>query len=131
MDYLIDTHAVIWFIANDPKLPHVVKTESENIDNKCFVSIASFWEIGIKFSLGRLELGSDLETIFELISKSGFEVLPVTQNHILASSRLEFHHNDPFDRLLIAQSIIENLQFISKDSAFKRYNIPLFWEGLG
>lgn len=130
MDYLIDTHVIIWFITNDPKLPPLVKSEIEDIENKCFASIASFWEIGIKFSLGRLELGSDLETIFELISKSGFEVLPITQNHILVSSKLEFHHNDPFDRLMIAQSINENLNLISKDRAFKSYNISLFWEEL-
>jgi len=125
MDYLLDTHIVIWFITNDSKLTEIAKSEIENADNKCFVSIASFWEIGIKFSLGRLELGTDLETIFELINKSGLEVLPVSQNHILASSKLEFHHNDPFDRLLIAQSITENLLLISNDKAFKRYNISI------
>jgi len=125
MDYLLDTHIVIWFITNDPKLHDVAKSEIENTENKCFVSIASFWEIGIKYSLGRLELGSNLETIFDLISKSGLEVLPVTQNHILTSSKLEFHHNDPFDRLMIAQAISEKLKLISKDDAFKKYKVPI------
>jgi PIN domain nuclease of toxin-antitoxin system len=128
MDYLLDTHVVIWFITNDSKLPLFIKSEIENLENKCYVSIASFWEIGIKNALGRLELGSDLETIFALINKSGLEVLPITQNHILSSSKLQFHHNDSFDRLLIAQSITENLTLISKDRAFKQYKATVLWE---
>lgn len=125
MDFLLDTHIVIWFITNDSKLTETVRKAIENVENKCLVSIATYWEIGIKFSLGRLELKSKLENIFDLITQSGLEVLPVTQTHILSASKLEFHHNDPFDRLIIGQSIAENLTLISVDKIFKRYNINL------
>ena len=127
MDYLVDTHAIIWFITNDPRLPEKIRKIIESTDNRCIVSLVSFWEIGIKFSLKKLELTADLETIFKIIEQSGFEVLPVTQSHIVAASKLEFHHRDPFDRLLIGQSITEKLVLISKDDEFKKYELSILW----
>ncbi len=127
MGYLIDTHAIIWFITNDSKLPAEIREMMKNSVNKRFASIVSYWEIAIKFSLGRLDLKADLETIFDLINKTGFEILPVAQKHIISASKLEFHHNDPFDRLLIGQAISENFTIITKDAVFKKYDIPLKW----
>jgi len=72
MNFLIDTHAVIWFITNNEKLTSSARKIIENKDNQCFVSIASFWEIGIKSSIGRIDLNSSLENIFEIIENSGF-----------------------------------------------------------
>lgn len=92
------------------------------------MSIASFWEIAIKNSIGRLDLNSDLETIFKVIEESGFETLPLTTSQILQNSTLEFHHQDPFDRIFIAQSLVENMAIITKDSQFEKYNVPLIWE---
>ena len=127
MGYLIDTHAIIWFITNDSKLPAEIREIMKDSVNKRFASIVSYWEIAIKFSLGRLDLNADLETIFDLINKTGFEILPVEQNHIISASKLEFHHNDPFDRLLIGQAISENFTIITKDAVFKKYDIPVQW----
>ena len=70
MDLLIDTHAVIWFITDDSKLSQKTKQIIENIENKCFVSIATYWEIAIKYSLGRLDLNSELKRIFQIIEKT-------------------------------------------------------------
>ena len=109
MDLLIDTHAVIWFITEDKKLPLKTKQIIENIENNCFVSIATYWEIAIKHSLGRLDLNSGLERIFQIIEETGFEILPITINQILKNAKLEYHHHDPFDRIIIAQAIYENL----------------------
>ncbi len=127
MNYLIDTHALIWFITDNEKLPRLAKQIIENQDNNCYVSIASFWEIGIKYSLGRLDLNTDLNNIFQIIEDTGFDILPITINQILKNASLEFHHQDPFDRIIISQAITENLTIISKDSQFDKYNVPLIW----
>ena len=128
MKLLIDTHAVIWFITEDKKLPEKTRRIIENIDNNCYVSIASYWEIAIKQSLGRLDLNSDLEKIFRIIEETGFEVLPITVNQILENAKLNFHHQDPFDRIIIAQAIFENLSIVTKDEQFRNYKVPLVWE---
>ncbi len=127
MNLLIDTHAVIWFITAHDELPSHVQDRIENPENNCFVSIASLWEMGIKYTLGKLTLKADLERIFELIEDSGISILPITSAHILTSTTLEFHHRDPFDRLIIAQAKREGLTIISKDSIFQAYGINLMW----
>jgi len=104
MNLLVDTHAVIWAINGSDRLPPKTKQFLEDIDNPCFVSIVSLWEIGIKHSLGRLDLKIDLDQGFQAIEEA-FELLPITPSHILKSTTLPFHHQDPFDRLLIAQAI--------------------------
>jgi PIN domain nuclease of toxin-antitoxin system len=127
MDLLIDTHAVIWFITEDSKLPLKTKRVIEDSKNNCFVSIATYWEIAIKYSLDRLNLGTDLDNIFKVIEKTGFELLPVTTNQILINAGLPHHHNDPFDRIIIAQAIYENLKIVSKDGQFENYEVSLIW----
>lgn len=128
MNLLIDTHALIWFINDNEKLPSKTKQIIENKDNDIYVSIASYWEIGIKKSIGRLDLNSDLETVFKIIEETGFETLPITTNQILKNSGLKFHHQDPFDRIIIAQAMMEEMAIITKDSQFKNYNIPTIWK---
>ncbi|MDO8951907.1 MAG: type II toxin-antitoxin system VapC family toxin, partial [Draconibacterium sp.] len=92
------------------------------------VSIATYWEIGIKNSIGRLDLNSDLETIFQIIEETGFETLPITTTQILRNANLEFHHQDPFDRIIIAQSLTEKMTIITRDSQFENYNVPIIWK---
>jgi len=128
MNLLVDTHALIWFITDNNKLPINTKKFIESNDNDCYVSIATFWEIGIKNSIGRLDLNSDLQKIFQLIEESGFDILPITTNHILQNADLELYHQDPFDRIIIAQAIVEKMTIITKDTQFKNYNIPIVWE---
>ena len=125
MNLLLDTHIVIWFITNDGKLSKKIKNIIEDSNNRCFISIVSYWELSIKYSLGRLDLNSTIEEIFNIIEKSGFDILPITLNHIIQLSKLEHFHNDPFDRLIISQSIIENLHLVSKDNYFPAYNVQL------
>jgi PIN domain nuclease of toxin-antitoxin system len=128
MNLLIDTHAVIWFITEDSKLPLKTKKIIENTENNCFVSIATYWEIAIKHSLGRLNLDSELENIFRIIEKTGFEILPITTNQILINAGLPHHHQDPFDRIIIAQAIQDDLKIVSTDGQFKNYQVSLIWE---
>lgn len=127
MNLLIDTHAIIWFITEDDRLPIKMKELIEDATNTCFVSIASLWEMSIKYSLGKLDLKTDLKRIFEIISQSGLLILPITTTHILTTTSLDFHHRDPVDRLMIAQTKSEGLTLLSKDGVFKEYNINLVW----
>ncbi|MGQ7855695.1 type II toxin-antitoxin system VapC family toxin [Pedobacter sp. WC2501] len=125
MNLLLDTHIVIWFITNNGKLSKKIKNIIEDSNNRCFISIVSYWELSIKYSLGRLDLNSTIEEIFNIIEKSGFDILPITLNHIIQLSKLEHFNNDPFDRLIISQSIIENLHLVSNDNYFPAYNVQL------
>ena len=128
MNLLLDTHTTIWFITEDETFPIKVKGLIEDANNTCFVSIASLWEMGIKYSLGKMDLKVDLKRVFELIDQSGLTILPVTVNHILTNTTLEFHHRDPFDRLIIAQAKSEGLTVASRDGIFKDYNVELIWK---
>jgi PIN domain nuclease of toxin-antitoxin system len=128
MNYLLDTHTLIWFIVDDPTLPLAVKRQIEDTDNRCFFSIASIWEIGIKHSNGKLDLKFNLEEIIKITESSLIELLPISVNHILKNSSLPFNHRDPFDRLLIAQAQIENLTIITKDTLFSSYDIKTLWD---
>ncbi len=88
---------VLWYISTDPKLPDSIKSKIDNIENDCFVSIVSFWEIAIKQSLGKLDLKTSLADLFRIIKSSDIQPVPLEESHILRSAILEFHHQDPFD----------------------------------
>jgi PIN domain nuclease of toxin-antitoxin system len=127
MNYLLDTHTLIWFIIDDPILPLLVKRQIEDTDNKCFCSVASIWEIGIKHSIGKLDLKFNLVEIIKITESSLIELLPIDTSHIVENSNLPLHHRDPFDRLLIAQAQVENLTIITKDTLFSTYGVKTFW----
>jgi PIN domain nuclease of toxin-antitoxin system len=127
MNLLLDTHAVIWYITDDFRLPNRTRALLEDTGNDCYISIATLWEIAIKSSLGRLELNTELKEIFTIIDKTGFELLPITASHILANADLPHYHHDPFDRIIIAQSIEENLTVITKDEKFGSYEASIAW----
>lgn len=128
MNILLDTHAVIWFITDNPNLPAALKKVIEDDSNKCYVSLATHWEMSIKYSLDRLELSGTLDNIFEIIEASGFEILPITVSHILTTATLAYHHRDPFDRMLIGQAIYEGMKLMTKDSLFGSYEVEILWE---
>ena len=127
MDAILDTHAAIWFVTDDDQLPEYSKKIIEDIQNNCFVSIATLWEMGIKYSLDKLKLKAELERIFEIFFESGFKLLPIIPEHILTNTTLPFHHRDPFDRLIIAQAKREGYTIISKDAEFDKYDVNLVW----
>jgi PIN domain nuclease of toxin-antitoxin system len=128
MQLLLDTHTFIWFISGDQTLPQKALDAIKNTENKCYISIASIWEIAIKFSLKKLELKSDFDNIIDFLASNDIEVLQLTFQHLQKIINLEFHHRDPFDRLIIAQAIVENLTIITKDENFSRYTDSLFWK---
>ena len=127
MNYLLDTHALIWFLNGDKDLSTKARKAIEASDAINFVSIASLWEIAIKVSLERLELKMPFQSLSEEILNNNFQILPITFEDILILSKLKFHHRDPFDRLLISQAINNNFTLISKDKYFDSYKVKLLW----
>lgn len=88
MDILLDTHAIIWVVSNPSQIPEQTLALIDSADNTCYVSIASFWEIAIKYSIGRLDLDNTIEDSFQSIINSGFEILPISTKHILKVSNM-------------------------------------------
>jgi PIN domain nuclease of toxin-antitoxin system len=125
---LLDTHAMLWFFWDDPQLSAKAKSAIEDANNRKVVSVASCWEISIKAGLGKLELGESSRTFLPReIARNNFELLSITLDHATATETLPLHHRDPFDRLLIAQSIVENLQVVGADPEFDPYGINRLW----
>lgn len=127
MNLLLDTHSLIWFLNGDEKLSNNAKAVIEDDANSKIVSIASIWEIAIKISLDKFRFSKGFKHFLDMVEDNGFEILPITFEHALELSTLEFVHRDPFDRLLIAQSKSENLVVVTKDDNIKRYNIKTIW----
>lgn len=128
MQYLLDTHTFLWFLNGDSQLSEQARVNIENPQNFNFISIASIWEISIKLSLGKLSLDLTLEELVKEIIKNNFEILPINIDHILQLSKLENHHKDPFDRILISQALCENFEIISKDINFALYpQLKISW----
>jgi PIN domain nuclease of toxin-antitoxin system len=127
MDLLLDTHAIIWFLNGDSSLSPKARLAIEDIDNTKTVSIASIWEIGIKISLGKFRFPQGFMQFVEMIDANGFEILPISVEHALIVSNLEFIHRDPFDRLLIAQSQKENLTIVTRDENIRKYSVQTIW----
>jgi PIN domain nuclease of toxin-antitoxin system len=127
MDVLIDTQTLIWFCEDNPRLPVSVKLLMESSDN-LFVSIASFWEITIKTSLGKLTVCENIADAIDNALSKGFRILPIEREHLIALSTLDLIHRDPFDRIIIAQAIAENMPLVSSDDIFLQYPINCVWK---
>lgn len=127
MQFLLDTHTFIWFVNGDQQLPVKVRTAIKDVDNKCFVSIASIWEIAIKMSLDRLELKSDFDKIVFFLADNAIEILPISFEHTQQLLKLKYHHRDPFDRIIISQAITERMTVLTKDEAFENYSVKTLW----
>jgi PIN domain nuclease of toxin-antitoxin system len=125
---LLDTHAFLWFIAGNLALSRKVRALIEEDNNQKLVSIASIIEIAIKTSLGKLFLDRPFaEIIPQQLCENNFHLHPFTVEHAVSLSKLPFHHRDPFDRMIIAQSQTENMPVLSNDSAFDAYGIERIW----
>ena len=127
MNLLLDTHALIWFLTGNENLSNKAREAIEKEANQNFISIASIWEITIKLSLGKIELKNGFNQFLKLIDENGFEVLPISFSHLLILSEFEFIHRDPFDRLIIAQAISEEMHIITKDKHIRSYNCKPLW----
>ena len=128
MNVLLDTHAFLWSITDDARLSETARQAFLNPDNRLFFSAASFWEICIKKSLGKLKLKSGwFETIQNELRINAIQWLAIEMPHCAELTKLPFHHRDPFDRMLIAQALVEDLQLLSRDERLSAYKIKRLW----
>ncbi len=128
MTLLLDTHTVLWFVEDAPALSHRAKAAIEDLDNTPTYSIASVWEMAIKAGQGKLAISRPLYPEFaRLLQEHGFQQLGISYRHASEVGRLPWHHRDPFDRLLIAQAMVENLPIVSVDRAFDDYAVTRIW----
>jgi len=127
MKQLLDTHTFLWFVAGKQELSETAKSQILNPNAQNFVSIASLWEISIKVKLGKLHINGSIPSIIDDLTENNFELLPINFAHIVKNYELELHHRDPFDRIIIAQAMVEEMPIISKDGNFKYYNINQIW----
>ncbi|EMB43491.1 type II toxin-antitoxin system VapC family toxin [Treponema denticola] len=124
--YLLDTHTLLWFLKDSPKLSNRA-LEIITTENEIFFSIVSLWEIVIKKSIGKLDLTSSIQEIEDLYYEKDVSLLQIKSKHLDKIMELPNIHNDPFDRLIISQSIIENLILITKDSNIPYYPVKTVW----
>ena len=127
MNLLVDTHAMLWFVAGDERLSLNARKAIENPDTINYISIASWWEIAIKCSLGKLRIDRALEDFMSERVDEGFRVLSIETQHLPALSTLPFHHRDPFDRLMICQAMAESMTICTGDGHFVDYDVELVW----
>ena len=127
MKILLDTHTFLWFLGGNAELSKQSRTLIESPINEKYVSIVTFWEIAIKHSLGKLTLDVPFSELKTEVLKNGFQILPITFEDTLQLSILPFHHRDPFDRVIISQTIGNNLTLVSRDNNFCLYDINLLW----
>jgi len=128
MRLLLDSHTFLWFIMGNARLSAAARAMIEEQANEKFLSVASLWEIAIKVSIGKLSLSAPFETLIsQQLNANGFELLSLEVKHTVPLIGLPFHHRDPFDRLLIAQAMVEQMQIVSIDSTFDAYPITRLW----
>ncbi len=121
MNLLLDTHVLLWWLDDNPTLSGKAKDAIADNENMVFVSAAVIWEIRIKQALGKLKIPGNFQSV---LKKQPFEMLDITVEHAHAIRNLKAYHRDPFDRILIAQTIIEGLTLVTRDNFIKKYNIP-------
>ena len=128
MKVLLDTHAFLWLITDEDRLSENARQTFLNTENSLFFSAASLWEICIKKSLGKLSLKDGwFQTIQKEMEINTIQWLPIETTHCAVVTELPFHHRDPFDRMLIAQAIVEDMKLLSRDSRLSDYAVELIW----
>lgn len=128
MRVLLDTQAFLWFILDDPQLSAKADAMITDPNNDIDLSPASYWEIAIKISIGKYSLPEPYQVFMDReIAANNFRILHIEPKHTSALTTMPFHHRDPFDRLVIAQAMVENLPVVSGDAAFDAYGITRLW----
>lgn len=126
MEYILDTHALLWYLLSDANLGRKAK---DAIDTKTglYFSIASLWEISIKVNIGKLQLNRPFEDLYQELEYLNIRLLPITVEDTQLYANLPLHHRDPFDRILVVQAMNHSLVLISRDAAFDAYPIQRVW----
>jgi PIN domain nuclease of toxin-antitoxin system len=125
---LLDTHAFLWFVLNDPQLSGTARSLIADPANDILVSPATYWEIAIKVRLGKLNLQASYDDFMQRgLFGNDFDILPIEPRHTSLLTTLPLHHRDPFDRLLVAQAVVEGISLVSADRALDQYSISRLW----
>jgi len=125
---LLDTHAFLWWVTDDRGLSDAARAAIADESNVIFVSAATAWEIATKHRLGKLDKAAGaFERFTELVAADGFSLMPVEACHALKAGSYAVSHRDPFDRMLAAQSSVEGMKLVTRDSAFKQFRTAVFW----
>ena len=130
MRLLLDTHTMYWYIEGDPQLSGTARTLIQDASNEILMSPASYWEIAIKISIGKWKLNRPYEEFIDIgLNQYGFQILPILPTHTARLIGLPFPpgHKDPFDRLLITQTLVEQIPIVSADSALDAYGVTRLW----
>jgi PIN domain nuclease of toxin-antitoxin system len=128
MRLLLDTHTFLWFVLSDPQLKAAPKAHVENPVNDILISPASYWEIAIKVHLKKLDLFAPYDDfVHRGVVGNDFEILPIEPRHTSLLAALPLHHKDPFDRLLVAQALVEGVPIVSSDLALDAYGVIRLW----
>jgi PIN domain nuclease of toxin-antitoxin system len=124
---LLDTHALLWFVSGDSRLSSTARKAIESPATVNYISVASWWEMAVKCSLGKLYLDDPFDVFLKQRTKEGFRTLSIETNHLPSIISLPFHHRDPFDRLIICQATQEKMPVCSSDEIFHRYDVQIIW----
>lgn len=128
MKYLIDTHTLLWIVTKNPRLSDKAKAIYLNSENEILFSLASIWEMAIKISIKKLSINEPLNDFIQNhVKGNDIKILNIELSHILILENLPFFHRDPFDRLIICQSINEDIPIISTDRLFDSYHVNRIW----
>jgi len=128
MKVLLDTHVFLWWITDDPLISPKIKTIMVDVDNELFLCAASIWEIAIKARLGRLQLPENPDSyLTQQMVSNAVQSLSITMQHALRVYNLPDIHKDPFDRIIIAQALLEDMPILTKDDYIPRYGVQTIW----
>jgi PIN domain nuclease of toxin-antitoxin system len=127
MDYLLDTHAIVWYFEDSSELPTKVKEIVKNPDSNVYICSISLWEIALKINIGKLALQLPLEDLLDHIKCRDYNILQIEDEYLNKLSSLPSIHKDPFDRMIISSAIVENLTIITKDNEIKKYGVSCIW----
>lgn len=122
MNLLLDTHVALWAITDSPKLPLKARELIDSPKTNVWISTASIWEIAIKYSLGRGDMPISGQEALRYFSESGYRQLPIEAEHAVATEDLPAHHGDPFDRILVAQALVEPMRLMTHDATLALYS---------
>jgi len=123
VSYLLDTHILLWWVEDDPRVRADTREKIADPSHEVVVSVTSLWEAAIKRAVGKLRF--ETTTLLDALSRGGMRVLPITAEHALAAGDLPRHHDDPFDRMLVAQARAEGLTLISRDARLRSYDVVI------
>jgi PIN domain nuclease of toxin-antitoxin system len=128
MRLLIDAHSLLWFLEDNPRLSTVARDQIHDLTNERQVSIVNLWEISIKVNIGKLPLVRPFPDLFPgQLHRNGITILDLTVEHVTRLATLPMHHRDPFDRMLIAQAMVEGIPILTADKAFDAYEVECIW----